>query len=274
MKRIKTIATTFLLAAALVLLPGSNALKAEAATPANYAVQYIEEDGGWRYQEGSTFDEDETHRELYYLLQVLKDGDKVAVYNDTSSAERLDLGSVKLSNLTICRTAMTVVFTGGIEECYVLAGSSCAINGDVNNAYVYDVATANFNNDVHTLIITSEGEDYSSSVACLGKVWHLHAYSNPYPKTFHNLYDFEEGSLVISDGDLETEYHQYTRADSVGTAPAPFVSISPAAPSTPSAPADEYDEVPKTGESALPYALLSVSVLCFAGSQLLRKKAN
>lgn len=274
MKRIKTIATTFLLAAALVLLPGSNALKAEAATPANYAVQYIEEDGGWRYQEGSTFDEDETHRELYYLLQVLKDGDKVAVYNDTSDAEHLDLGNVKLNNLTICRTAMTVVLTGGIEECYVLAGSTCAINGNVNNAYVYDVSTVNFNNDVHTLIITSEEDDFFSSVGCLGQVWHLHAYSNPYPKSFYNLYNFEEGTLVISEGILETAYYHYDQPDSAGTAPAPFVSISPAAPSTPSAPADEYDEVPKTGESALPYALLSVSVLCFAGSQLLRKKAN
>jgi len=262
MKRIKTIATTFLLAAALVLLPGSNALKAEAATPASYAVKQVAGHESWQFQEGSVFDESEPHRELYYLLEVLKDGDTVAVYNDNGSAEPLDLGSVKLSNVTLCQTAMTIVYAGGIDECYVLAGSTCAINGDVTNAYVYDVSTANFNNNVKNLYITADGDDFSSTVGCGGTVEHLHAYSNLYPRSFYNLYNFEAGSLLIADGILETADYNFDTADTVTSAP-----------STPSAPADEYDEVPKTGESALPYALLSVSVLCFAGSLILRKKA-
>ncbi len=269
MKRIKTIATTFLLAAALVLLPGSNALKAEAATPVTYAVQYDSEDNEWRYQVGSQYTDEGEDRSLYYLLQVLKDGDLVAVYNSDDGAPHLDLGNVKLSNLTLCNTAMTAVHTGGISDCHILSNSTCAINGDVHNAFVYDAASVNFNNNVHNLTILSDEDNFYSNVNCGGTVWHLYAYSTTHPVTFYDLYNFDSGVLVIDNGVLETEYYFYDESIPSGNA-----QTATPAPSTPSAPADEYDEVPKTGESALPYALLSVSVLCFAGSLMLRKKAN
>ncbi len=279
MKKFKALVTTMAVAAMLVLLPDSAAITADAATPKNYAVKYSVDDGDWRYQEGSEFDEDTQARELYYLLQDLKDGDKVAVYNDDCfTAPILDLGNVKLGNLTICRVTSAAVLTGGVSECHILAGSYCAINGNVDNAYVYDVATVTFNSNVDTLVATAERSDFNSNISCTGTVWHFHAYSINDPRTFYDLYNFSEGKFAVDDGNLLTEYYFYDQYAVKGeTAPTastePLTATAPAASAAGSS-AEVYDEVPKTGESPLVFCLLGASALCMAGSLGLRRKSR
>lgn len=281
MKKFKALVTTMAVAAMLVLLPDATAATANAATPKNYAVKYCADENDWRYQEGSEFDDDEQARELYYLLQDLKDGDTVAVYNDDcTTAPMLDLGNVKLGNLTICRVASAAVLTGGVSECHILAGSYCAVNGNVDNAYVYDVATVTFNNNVDTLVATAERSDFNSSISCAGTVWHFHAYSTNDPRTFYDLYNFDEGKFSVDDGNLVTEYYFYdqyavkgatnqTAAATTPTATTPTATTPAATTAT-----GVYDEVPKTGESPLIFYFLGAAVLCMAGSLTLRRRTR
>lgn len=275
MKNLKALVTTMAAAAMLVLLPDATAMTADAAAPKNYAIRYDADNNDWRYQEGSVFDEDEQERELYYLLQDLKDGDLVAVYNDDcTTAPMLDLGNVKLGNLTICRVASAAVLTGGVSECHILAGSYCAINGDVDNAYVYDVATVTFNDNVDTLVATAERSDFNSNISCAGTVWHFHAYSLNDPKTFYDLYNFDRGKFEVDDGNLETEYYFYDQyavkgATAQTTGATPAVTAPTAASSS-----GVYDDVPKTGESPLALCFLGAAALCMAGSLGLRRRTR
>lgn len=276
MKKIRVLVTMLTAAALLVLLPGGSTLKAEAAEAKNYAVKYCpdEGDGEWRYQEGSVFDEEEDDRELYYLLQDLKAGDKIAVYNGDATAPALDLGSVKLGNVTICHTAMTVVHTGGVSECYVLAASACSVSGDIDTAHVYDVATATFAGNVNELIVTAEGESLGSNVGCSGQVGHLYARSDNYHKTFYNLYSFDKDTLDISEGRLKTDSSHYEKTEPAAsnTQASNTAVATPAPTAAPSS--GEYDDVPKTGEGNLIFWFLAASVLCFTGSLVLREKSN
>ncbi len=274
MKRLKALVTTLAAVALLATLPQGNTLKAEAAEAKNYAVKYCPDEGNgeWRYQEGSTFDDSASDRELYYLLQDLKDGDKVAVYNETSTAPALNLGNVKLGDLTICRTAMTVVYTGGIFECHILAGSVCSVNGDIDYAYVYDVATVTFPGNITELIATAQDEAFNSNIGCNGKVWHLNAYSINAPKTFYNLYNFSKNKLVIEDGSLKTEYYYYDKTTAASPAQAQASSTTSTAPATGSS--GEYDDVPKTGENTLVFWFLATAVICLTGSLVLNRKTK
>lgn len=275
MKKIKALVTTLAAVALLSAMPQTNTLKAEAAEPKNYAVNFCSDygEGEWRYQEGSTFDEEKTHREIYYLQQDLKAGDKVAVYNEASNASALNLGNVKLGDLTICHTAMTVVYTGGISECHILAGSVCSINGEIDNAHVYDAATVTFTGNVNELIATAENDAFNSNIGCNGKVWHLNAYSINAPRTFYNLYNFETNKLVIEDGSLKTAANYYSN-----TEPArPAQEQAPAAAATPAPSAGNsgaYDDVPKTGENNLILWFLAASAFCLTGSMMLNRKTK
>lgn len=275
MKGIKTLLTTLAVAALLVVLPESSTLTVNAAEAKNYAVQFCSDynKGEWRYQEDSSFDEDKQHREIYYLLQDLKDGDKIAVYNEDTGADALDLGSAKLGELTFCNTAMTVVYTGGISNCNVLAGSSCSVNGNVDNAHVYDVSAVTFTGNVTELIATANESEFDSNIGCQGTVGHFHAYSINQPKSFHNIYNVAKGKLEVSDGNLVTSDSYFDRNGTVNTNPAPAPATpAPAAPGN-SGSSGEYDSVPKTGDRAFAVCLLALtaSALCFAGSAALKK---
>lgn len=282
MNKMKAVVTTLAAAALLVLVPGSSTLKADAAEAKNFSVQYCPtyNDGEWRYQEGSSFDESQSHREIYYLLQDLKAGDKIAVYNEDAGAPALDLGSVKLGDLTFCSTATTVVYTGGVSECNILAGSSCSVSGNIDTAHVYDVSSVTFSGNVTELIATADYEAFNSNIGCSGTVWHLNAYSINAPRTFYNLYNFSKDRLDISDGNLKTDPVYYdatapaTAAPAVTTpAPAAAPTAAPAqtASSSQTSSASEYDSVPKTGENPFIFWLLTASGICLAGSLLVRK---
>ena len=213
-KKAKALIAMALAAAALLLTPigYSLTLRATAAEqPVTYAVKYVDSMGDWRFQAGtSTFDEGVGHRELYYLHQQLKEGDLVVVYNDSDSSRTLDLGKTRLSNLTVAQSrTFTVIYSGPIDECYVLANSPCSINADVKNAHVYDTATVNFNNNVDTLKIYSGSDRVYSNVACVGTVGHLFAQSTSTNEVFYDLYDFQVGSLNIQNGALLTKEDKY-----------------------------------------------------------------
>lgn len=208
MKKIKTFVTMVTAIAMLLFVPKVTSLTASAATPTTYSVKYLPSERAWRYQANtSTFDDNAYHRELYYLYQVLKDGDLVVVYYDSSDAPSLNLGDVHLSNLTVVQSsAISVIYTGGIDDCYLLAGTACAINGDVTNAHVYDSALCNFNGNVKNLNIYA-GDDMTSTVGCGGTVEHLHATSSS--RTYYNLFNFKANTLSIQNGTLQTAAEDY-----------------------------------------------------------------
>lgn len=286
MKKMKALASMLAAAAVLTLLPGGGALKAEAAEAKNYAVKFCSDEGDngeWRYQEGSSFSDESSGREIYYLLQVLKDDDKVAVYNSESGAEELNLGSAKLGNLTLCNTSMTVVYTGGISQCYILPNSTCSINGSIDAAYVYDVSAVTFVNNVTDLFVSTDTDDFYSNISCGGTVGHFKANSTSVSKTFYDLYNFSQGTFAVSDGVLKTGSWAYTASAPAATetpqataAPQSQATAAPAASAAAAAQtgSGEYDDVPKTGEGSLVFLLLAASAVCFTGSCILRKKAE
>lgn len=271
MKKTKTLISMLAAAAILFLLPYCNSLKASADEPVTYAVKYLPDEEDWRYQaDTSTFNEENPHRELYYLQESLKDGDLVVVYNPTDSSQTVDLGTKRLSNLTVVETkGITIINTGGVDECYVLANNSVVINGNVTKAFVYDYALCNFNNNVTELTIYA-GDDVFSDVGCSGTVGHLYVPSTTMNHTFYDLYNFQANSLSMEDGVLLTSDTQYSSSPSAGTAPAP--TAAPQTPASSSANNSEYDSVPKTGEfNPVPW-LSCIAALCAAGSLKLKTK--
>lgn len=278
MKKLKALVITLAVAALMVLLPEATSVTANAAEAKNYAVKYISNDSQWRYQEGSTFDESKYHREIYYLLQDLKDGDKVAVYSDVSNASELNLGSVKLGELTICGTVWAPVRTGGVTLCNVLAGSTCSISGDIDTAHVYDVATVTFVSNVTELIATAKGTEFYSNIGCGGTVWHLHAYSEDQPRSFYDLYNFQANKLDITNGNLQTASYHYDSAAPATPTPTVAPTATPAPntsnPGSASSSSDEYDDVPKTGEVNVIVWLLAIAAISLVGSQILRRNAK
>ena len=209
MKKLKTFVTVLATIAILFCVPGYNSLTASAAVPVTYAIRYSASNNDWRYQSNtSVFNVNVGDRELYYLRQTLKDGDLVVVYYDGENAPALDLGNVRLSNLTVVQsTSLAVIFTGGIDDCYLLAGTSSSINGNVTNAHVYDSALANFNGNVKNLNVYA-GNDMTSTIGCGGTVEHLQAASSA--TTYYNLFNFKAGTFNISYGSLQTAPENYS----------------------------------------------------------------
>lgn len=273
-KRIRSLVFTLVAVALLMLLPQSNVLTVKADGPETYSVAYIAGTyNAWRYQPGSAFDEPKGHGPLSELLLKLKDGDNVVVYQVADPTKELDLGSVKLGNLTVHLGTTAIVRTGGVKECYVLAGAYTAINGDVTTAHVYDVTSCNFNNNVLDMYLYLS-RNPGSNIHCVGTVGYLkatYADNGDYFASFCNIKAnqdiFKDGHFNIPDwaygSDLSDEYLQAKAAAEAETTPAPSAGKNTS---------DEYDKVPKTGDSSPVFWLLLASAACFGGSYLLRKK--
>jgi len=279
MKRVKNL-TVMLTAAVLVLLFTCIPLKASAA-PVTYTVKYMEDTQDWRYRtDSSEFEDPEYYKEVESI--PLQDGDVVAVYCDVSVSDdpKLNLGSARLSNLTVTAGPSFLVITSGdIDECFLLAGSGCSINGNVSTAYVYDTVTCNFNKNVGELRLVSSEEDAHSNIGCSGTVGHFSHID--YENNLHdyNLYNFAANSFSLQDGILQTPESQYSQTPSQATAPQPQQTTAPQ-PQQPSgassAPASsgDYDSVPKTGSSSVAPWLVCCIVLCGAGSLALVRKTR
>lgn len=266
MKKIKVLLSMFA-AAAMLLIPGMSSLKAEAAEPVTYAVKYVESAHDWRFQSGSaTFDESQPDRELYYLIEGLKPGDYVVVYNDTSATvPELNLGTTPLGNLTIASAASNiVVYCGDITDFFAFADTQCAINANVTTASVYDGLVCNFNKNVQTLNFYIEGE-IESIIGCSGTVGHFYGYSTNEDKVWFNYYNFKTGTLQVYGGGFQTPHENFSTTPSQTSTQQPSTSGSSSA--------DEYDEVPKTGDSFMVLWLLGAAVLFMGGSVYFAKKA-
>lgn len=273
-KRIKSLVFTLAAIALLALLPGSNALTVKADGPETYSVAYVAYNQEWRYQPGSVFDAPKGHGPLDELLLKLKDGDSVVVYMCDNPLKELDLGSVKLESLTIHQGVTAVVRTGGIKDCYVLAGAFTAVNGDVTTAHIYDVTTCTFNNNVLDMYLYLS-RDPKSNISCNGTVGYFNASYADNGDYFAAFYDIQAKQTIFEDGHFNVPdwaygpgpSEAYTKAKaeaSAGTAQKPSTDNKK--------PSDEYDKVPKTGDSNPVFWMLLASAVCLGGSFLLRKE--
>lgn len=274
MKGFQKIASLLMVAALAALLPGANALKVSAATPTTYYIKYNTDKHDWRVQVGAWSDEAEG-KETYYLNNgddAVKDGDVVVILDNKEHATgNIELKiNAHLSNLTINR-AHAVVFTGGVDECYVLGDSYTGINGDITNAYVYDGASCTFNNNVTNLYLRADKiNEVRMNVTVGGTV----AYASTANKggIIREYYNFTAGSFVYDDtSGLKTDSSKYSTTG-VAPAAAPAEAETATQPQTATA-SDEYDDVPKTGESNLLFIiLLAISAVSFAGCMALNLK--
>ena len=256
--RIVAMITAFVLCIAPLF---SAALTVNAAEPVTYYLQYDAAADEWKYQVGNTWENNAAKGHLQDLVSSIKDGDSLAIDGDAGLI--LDL-NVSLENLSIVRSNQAVVGAKSFDEVYVLGNSTCAINGYIKEAYVYDACTVNFNNDIGKLELMSvENVNLSATIAVVGAVDYLKASGSEF--THFEFYNFEKGSLFIEEGHLKTVSTKYSETPKPAT---------PAAPATPSAPAaGEYDDVPKTGDFSIsPLWFLGLAVICLAGHYSLKRR--
>lgn len=272
MKKLKKLVTLLTLAAVCLTAPALGKITVKAAEPTTYVLNCSDTNGEWRFKMASTWSEEVQDRELYYLLQNIKDGDYIVIENDVD-CNPLNLNvPVRLGNLTIKSTHKAPVITAkGYDNVYVLDGTTAAINGDISHAYVYGGAKVNFNNNIDTLEMYGYGSEYNNLhayITVVGTVNHLSAKDGQTMQTYYDYYNFAAGKLFTEDGSLRTDAQYYST-----TAPAATAEVSqPAATAQPAASSSAYDDVPKTGESVLPLYLMSIAVLCAVSGYALRKK--
>ena len=268
MKKRKFLAALLALAMMFVMLP-ANALEVSAEEPVTYTVKWVEELDDWRYQANTnTWDENGYHRELYYLYEYMKDGDVIVVYNFSPDyVPALDLGTKKISNLTICDAdKLTVIFCGDVDLFFAHGGTQVSVNCNVNTAHVYDDATANFNGNVGTLNFYADGV-INSILGVSGTLGHFRGTNFEGTEVLYDFYDFKENTFQFYEHGFQTPEGNFSRTPVAVQPP-----VSPT-PSTGNTSSGEYDDVPKTGESNLAIYLLLASVLCAGASIRLKKKA-
>ncbi|MBR3762360.1 MAG: hypothetical protein IKK59_06415 [Lachnospiraceae bacterium] len=242
-------------------------LSVSAEEPKTYYLKYLASEGEWYFQEGSAWDNEGYRRELYTLVtSVLKDGDLVVVDSSEGNAKTLEL-DFNLSNLTIMGDSYGIINVKSVKDFYALEHSSSIINGNVTNAWLYNYSLTNFNNDVSYLEIYYTNTDWNEppvTFAVGGKLGHLFVHREG--RTNYNLYDFTTPAY-LKDGILQVAEEHYSTTPPATTQPP--AATTPTAPST----SDEYDEVPKTGESLAFMWAFALAGLCFAGSYSLKKRS-
>lgn len=273
MKKIKTFAAVLAAVLGLSMIPAANA---EAAEPVNYCVKYDTEKGDWLFQDNTSVYNDEINgREMYYMLNNLKDGDIVTVSNDAGDAPLLDLGGVRLGSLTITSGQFTMVKVGSADNFYANRGSSSSITGTITNAYVYYNALTNFNSNVKILNVYYErnNESDAPTVGCNQTVEQLNLRSLNEPNwIYDSFYNFAVNSLSIKNGVLLTEEGYYSRDPVALSTNATTANTKGTGSSSSSK--SQYDDVPKTGQNNVYLWLLGTAAACFAGSGLLRKASH
>jgi len=272
MKKLKKLVSLVMVIALCVLLPNTNTMTVSAEEPVTYYVKYLANDNQWRYMTGSTWNESGSHRDLYYMHEALKDGDSIII-DGANPGFTLNV-SVHLKNLTLIHGSQAVVSAKGYDECYILRDSVGAINGDVTNAYVYDNGRCTFNNNISTLTVETAASypnntKLHANISVLGTVAHLIGKDST--KLHYEHYNFAAGKLVITDGDLKTDAAHYSNTASTTNTSQPTQNTSTT--SSDEYNSDEYDDVPKTGESNTILWLFGVLALCLTGRYFLKKTA-
>ncbi len=256
MKRFKKTLALFTAALFCVmpLFTQSLTAKAEEDGPITYYLKYLEDMNEWRYQQLTAWDVNDNHGPLSHVLAYIKDGDTVVVNGEESINLELE---AHLKNLTILNANTVVVSAEGIDEVYQHNGV-CVFNTDVKDAYIYDTSVCNFNKNVTNLNIIGT-YDINAQVNVVGKAGHVKGYDNY--KVYYELYNFAPNTLCIINGALHTDPANYSTTASATTAPSTGSSSA----------SDDYDSVPKTGESHMILWLTGIAAICLFGSYKLRK---
>lgn len=278
LKQLKKLLPLSALAFMLTFL--SNALTVSANEPKTYCLMFSEEDDNWRYQVRSQWDFDDTSTPIYYLDGNLKNGD-IVVINDGSNTVPVTI-KVHLSNLTFTNPSGTIAMVsvaGGVDHCYVNKGAVGSVTGAVTNAYVYGDALANFNNNVLNLysyeVDTPDVGVVGPTIGVTGTVSYFESHDADGSRGYYGT-NFKANTFFMDEGVLETDEEDYTQDVSGGPVTAAAQSAS-ASQSTTSAASksgtssDEYDKVPKTGESSSALWLCLAAAVCLSGSLFLRR---
>lgn len=265
MKQLKKSIMLFAVALFCMVPFFATSMTAHAAEPVTYYLKYVEDKGEWRYQTG-TWQDGNSHRELYYMKQDIKDGDLVVV----DGYEPLDLSvDVRLSNLTVVHGSHIVVSAKSFDNVFVINGSTAAVTGDVTYAEVYDASVCNFNSNVGTLKVLSEKEDtLNASVAVIGTVDYLYAGGKNYKH--YEFYNFKANTLRVESGALKTDKANYSETAQATTST--NASTNTSANTGSGSSSSEYDDVPKTGDIRFnPLWLVMIAGVCLAGAYRLKK---
>ncbi len=252
MKKLFTFLTFALFAMVSLRL---SALTLSAEEPKTYYVKYNENQKDWWYQEGSSWDAEKDGNLMYFFFTGVKDGDHVIV-DGTAGEQELHIDA-NLSSLTIIPNSKSSVYATSIQDCYILGGGYANIHSNVTNGYLYDFSVCNFHMDARNVTVSYSVLD-SVAVAVVGKCDALLVQDINTGFRKYHLYDFKSAA-VLRKGVIEVDPSQYSLVP-----PA-------AAPATPEA-GDEYDEVPKTGESANYLFAFAAAMLCFAGAYAFKRR--
>lgn len=210
MKKFKATISLVLAIAMLVFIPGVSALRASAAVepqPTTYVIKYFDEYKDWRYQvsDNGQWNDKVQHRELHYMKESIKDGDLVVV-DGPGAAKEIKL-SVNLNNVTYNHGSGAIIFAPSVQHVFVLRDSVGIVNGEVANAYVYDNAVAQFNNNVGNLFLM-EATDDKQTVSVLGTVGYVEF--NDLERVIARFYSFTKDKFSLKAGVLKTEPQFYS----------------------------------------------------------------
>lgn len=262
MKKMKSMALGLVLVCLLALLPGRNAIQASAEEPTTYTLKYSETDGAWKYQPIYPWNESLGSGWASGLEYSIKDGDLLVIM---ASDKPLTLTLTQhLSNLTFENTPYAVVTANGYDDVYVLENSVAAVNGDVKNAYVYDNAICTFNDNVEYLEVVCRTFPLKQNVTVGGTVGHVKAYDTAenYNRVHFEYYQVAAGKFSIEDGNLKTAAAYYSTTPAAAPETAQPDTTQPGTTASQPSSEDEYDDVPKTGDTTNYGWLLAVAAVC------------
>ncbi|MBQ7919665.1 MAG: hypothetical protein IJ324_06975 [Lachnospiraceae bacterium] len=268
MKRMKKVFAVILSLCMMFTASCITKLTVEAEGATTYTLKVVDDE--WRYQPNYPWEDTVQHRELYYMHQNFKDGDKVVIME---SDKRLELELTKtISNLTFMNAGTAVVTAPYVEECYVLRGSVGVINADINKAYVYDTTTCNFNKNVQYLEITTDKPEakLSATIGAIGEIAHVYAHEGDH--LVFDIYDVKAGTFSLVEGAFNTAESNFSRTPSSNTVVSAPAQTTTTAPATSSSATDELDDVPKTGDIVSYYWMLGLAAVCMTGGLYLKKK--
>lgn len=219
MKKIKTFVTMLAAVAALILLPGVFTLKAAAAEPTTFYIDYDPDGYGWYVLvEADMANRDSAPPKVMQVFyNFAKDGDIVVVSNYHDNAPQLDLGNIRLGNVTVLQnTNFTMIKAAYIYDFFALSNSFCSISAPVNNAYVYDPAVVNFNDNVKNILVNVDSGISTSSIGCNGTVESLKVLFTT-NNTSYSLYDFKKDTFRFSDGVITTPPYLFSTVPVINT---------------------------------------------------------
>lgn len=262
MKRFTKTVSLLTASALLALLPDANALTASAATPETYTIFYSDDEKAWCYADSEDAEKDKYDDDIEDLYDEIKDGDHVVIFGEDDEVETFEL-PVRLSTLTVmnCGSSYVIVHTNGVNEVQAGNGAVFSVTGDIQNAYVHNDAEVTFHGKIDMLTIETDND---AEVACKNTV--AHAICINEGEVEFDIYNVAADKLRVDNGELETEAEFYSTTPTNAPIATPSTQTS-----SNTAASDDYDDVPKTGESYAVYLLLAAAAICFAGSRALKR---